>query len=82
MAAAGFTMAGEDHAGDVLVQKLNGKLAGLILQKDFFVIRINFLVAVKGKARIWMQIRAAHFEKEIGQTVEAFGKVGDKNLEY
>jgi len=79
MTAAGFTIAGEDHAISPVMlmdEKLNAQFASLMLQEGIFVIGLSFPVVAKGKARIRVQISAAHSEEEIDRTVEAFIKVG------
>merc|ERR1712106_921281 len=79
MTAAGFTIAGEDHAISpvtLMDEKLNGQFASLMLEEGIFVIGLSFPVVAKGKARIRVQISAAHSEEEIDRTVAAFVKVG------
>merc|ERR1712106_1262084 len=65
MTAAGFTIAGEDHA-----------ISPVMLMEGIFVIGLSFPVVAKGKARIRVQISAAHSEEEIDRTEAAFVKVG------
>eukprot|EP00092_Neocalanus_flemingeri_P020694 GFUD01022425.1.p1 GENE.GFUD01022425.1~~GFUD01022425.1.p1 ORF type:complete len:426 (-),score=87.80 GFUD01022425.1:61-1338(-) len=79
MTAAGFTIAGEDHAISpvmLLDEKLNAQFASLMLEEGIFVIGLSFPVVAKGKARIRVQISAAHSEEEIDRTVAAFIKIG------
>merc|ERR1712123_8252 len=79
MTAAGFTIAGEDHAISPVMlmdEKLNGQFASLMLEEGIFVIGLSFPVVAKGKARIRVQISAAHSEEEIDRTVSAFVEVG------
>merc|ERR1712142_1038005 len=79
MTAAGFTIAGEDHAicpVMLMDEKLNSEFASLMLQEGIFVIGLSFPVVARGKARIRVQISAAHSEEEIDRTVAAFVKVG------
>merc|ERR1711936_306880 len=79
MAAAGFTVAGEDHAICPVMlwdEKLNSQFASLMLGEGIFVIGLSFPVVARGKARIRVQISAAHSEEEIDRTVAAFIKVG------
>merc|ERR1712106_1209651 len=79
MTAAGFTIAGEDHAISPVMlmdEKLNAQFASLMLEEGIFVIGLSFPVVAKGKARIRVQISAAHSEEEIDRTVSAFVKVG------
>jgi len=79
MTAAGFTIAGEDHAISpvmLLDEKLNSQFASLMLEEGIFVIGLSFPVVARGKARIRVQISAAHSEEEIDRTVAAFIKIG------
>merc|ERR1719228_811772 len=79
MTAAGFTIAGEDHAicpVMLMDEKLNSEFASLMLEEGIFVIGLSFPVVARGKARIRVQISAAHSEEEIDRTVAAFVKVG------
>jgi len=79
MTEAGFTISGDDHAispvmlGDA---KLASDFADLMLQEGIYVIGFSFPVVPKGKARIRVQISAAHSEEDIDRTVAAFIKVG------
>ena len=47
-----------------------------ILDEGIYVIGFSYPVVPKGKARIRVQISAAHESAEIHQTIEAFVKVG------
>merc|ERR1711970_1711567 len=79
MGAAGFTVAGEDHAICPVMlwdEKLNSQFASLMLEEGIFVIGLSFPVVARGKARIRVQISAAHSEEEIDRTVAAFVNVG------
>ncbi|XP_006813984.1 2-amino-3-ketobutyrate coenzyme A ligase, mitochondrial-like [Saccoglossus kowalevskii] len=79
MTAAGFTLWGEGHPicpimlGDAA---LATKFADEMLKHDIYVIGFSFPVVPKGKARIRVQISAAHSDAEIDQAVEAFTLVG------
>jgi len=79
MTEAGFLISGDDHAispvmlGDA---KLASDFADLMLQEGIYVIGFSFPVVPKGKARIRVQISAAHSEEDIDRTVAAFIKVG------
>merc|ERR1712066_977598 len=68
MTAAGFEVAGEDHA-----------ICPVMLKRGIYVIGFTFPVVPKGKARIRVQISAAHTAADIDGTVAAFKEVG-KNL--
>ena len=79
MTAAGFTIAGEDHPISPVMlmdEKLNAEFASLMLEEGIFVIGLSFPVVARGKARIRVQISAAHSTEEIDRTVAAFVKVG------
>jgi len=79
MTGAGFTISGDDHAispvmlGDA---KLASDFADLMLKEGIYVIGFSYPVVPLGKARIRVQISAAHSQEEIDRTVDAFIKVG------
>ena len=81
MTAAGFTLAGKDHAiipvmlGDA---KLAGQMAELLLAEGVYVVGFSFPVVPKGQARIRTQISAAHTPEQIDHVIAAFTKVGKK----
>jgi glycine C-acetyltransferase len=59
--------------------KLAQDFATQLLEEGIYVIGFFYPVVPKGKARIRVQISAAHTEAQIQKAVEAFTKVG-KNL--
>ncbi len=79
MSAAGFTLAGADHAiipvmlGDA---KLATKMAARMLEEGIYVVGFSFPVVPKGQARIRTQMSAAHSLEQVDFTVDAFIKVG------
>ncbi|XP_071750074.1 2-amino-3-ketobutyrate coenzyme A ligase, mitochondrial [Lepeophtheirus salmonis] len=79
MTQAGFTLSGDDHPicpvmiGDA---KLASDFADLMLEKGIYVIGFSFPVVPKGKARIRVQISAAHTTDDIDKTVDAFISIG------
>lgn len=81
MTKAGFTISGEDHPispvmlGDA---KLAQDMSNELLKYGIYVIGFSFPVVPKGKARIRVQISAAHTEDEIDQAINAFVEVGRK----
>lgn len=81
MTKAGFTISGMDHPiapvmlGDA---KLAQTFANEMLQKGIYVIGFSFPVVPKGKARIRVQLSAAHTTEEIDRAVKAFTEVGCK----
>lgn len=81
MTKAGFTISGMDHPispvmlGDA---KLAQTFASEMLNHGVYVIGFSFPVVPKGKARIRVQISAAHTSDEIDQAVHAFIEVGRK----
>lgn len=81
MTKAGFTISGQDHPispvmlGDA---KLAQTFANEMLQCGIYVIGFSFPVVPKGKARIRVQISAAHTTAEIDQAIAAFIDVGRK----
>jgi glycine C-acetyltransferase len=52
------------------------KFANELLNEGIYVIGFVFPVVPKGKARIRVQLSAAHTTEQIDQAVEAFNKVG------
>ncbi|KAG5670121.1 hypothetical protein PVAND_000403 [Polypedilum vanderplanki] len=81
MTKAGFKISGENHPispvmlGDA---KLAQDMANDLLSHGIYVIGFSFPVVPKGKARIRVQISAAHTEEEIDQAINAFITVGRK----
>lgn len=79
MTAAGFTLAGKDHAiipvmlGDA---KLASDFADKMLEQGIYVIGFSFPVVPKGQARIRTQISAAHSKAQLDQAIAAFISVG------
>ncbi len=79
MTAAGFTLAGKDHAiipvmlGDA---KLASDFADKMLELGIYVIGFSFPVVPKGQARIRTQISAAHTKEQLDKAIAAFIKVG------
>lgn len=82
MTKAGFTISGENHPiapvmlGDAKLARL---MADEMLKEGIYVIGFSFPVVPKGKARIRVQISAAHTTAEIDKAINAFIKVG-RNL--
>ncbi|KAH8370984.1 hypothetical protein KR093_005863, partial [Drosophila rubida] len=79
MTKAGFTIAGENHPicpvmlGDA---RLASNFADQMLTRGIYVIGFSYPVVPQGKARIRVQISAAHTEEEIDRAVQAFIEVG------
>jgi len=79
MTRAGFQIAPGEHPicpillGDA---KLAVDMAARMLQEGVYVIGFSFPVVPKGKARIRVQISAAHEPAQLEHAVAAFGKVG------
>lgn len=79
MAAAGFTLAGADHAiipvmlGDA---KLAAAMAEEMLKRGVYVVGFSFPVVPKGQARIRTQMSAAHTRAQLDHTIAAFIEVG------
>ncbi|AOM41742.1 glycine C-acetyltransferase [Xenorhabdus hominickii] len=79
MTAAGFTLAGADHAiipvmlGDA---KLAQQFASELLKEGIYVIGFFYPVVPKEQARIRTQISAAHTEEQIERAVAAFTRIG------
>ncbi|PIJ49665.1 glycine C-acetyltransferase [Erwinia sp. OLTSP20] len=79
MAAAGFTLAGADHAiipvmlGDASVAQT---FAQQLQQEGIYVTGFFYPVVPKGQARIRTQISAAHTQVQLERAVEAFTRIG------
>ncbi|PRD13740.1 glycine C-acetyltransferase [Pantoea coffeiphila] len=79
MQAAGFTLAGADHAiipvmlGDA---RLAQTFASLLQQEGIYVTGFFYPVVPEGKARIRTQISASHTQPQLERAVDAFTRVG------
>ncbi len=79
MSAAGFTLAGADHAivpvmiGDAA---LAAEMSDRLLAEGIYVVGFSFPVVPKGKARIRTQMSAAHSKAQIDTAVAAFTRIG------
>ncbi|EGT59901.1 hypothetical protein CAEBREN_20058 [Caenorhabditis brenneri] len=83
MAANGFTILGNDPTHPICPvllgdAKLAATMADELLKQGIYVIGFSFPVVPKGKARIRVQISAAHSKEHIDQLIDAFAKVGKK----
>lgn len=56
--------------------KLSQKMANMLLEKGIYVIGFFYPVVPKGKARIRVQLSAAHEKKHLDLAIEAFKEVG------
>ncbi|HEX5340793.1 MAG TPA: glycine C-acetyltransferase [Gammaproteobacteria bacterium] len=79
MQKLGFTLAGADHPiipvmlGDA---KLAKTMADELLKEGIYVIGFSFPVVPQGKARIRVQMSAAHEPQHLDKAIAAFAKVG------
>jgi len=79
MTAAGFTLAGKDHAiipvmlGDA---KVAAEMAKRMLAAGIYVVGFSFPVVPKGQARIRTQISAAHTQEQLDKAINAFIRIG------
>lgn len=81
MTKAGFTIAGMDHPIAPIMlgeAKLAADFANEMLNHGIYVIGFSFPVVPKGKARIRVQLSAAHSPDEIDHAIKAFTEVGRK----
>ena len=81
MTSAGFEIrAGVHPICPVMLydEKLAHRMADELLAEGIYVIGFSFPVVPKGKARIRVQISAAHSEAQIRRAVDAFVKVGKR----
>jgi len=79
MSAAGFDIRPGVHPiVPVMLYKeqLAHDMADRLLAEGIYVIGFSFPVVPRGRARIRVQISAAHSEADIDRALEAFGKVG------
>ena len=76
----GFTLGGTgDHPINPIMlfeEKMASDMARRLFAKGIYVRGFTFPVVPKGKARIRVQISAAHTKKQINRAVAAFAKVG------
>lgn len=81
MTAAGFTLAGADHAiipvmlGDAKVAQ---QFASLLQQEGIYVTGFFYPVVPQGQARIRTQISAGHTQAQLEQAVAAFTRIGQQ----
>ena len=79
MSAAGFTLAGADHAiipvmlGDATLAQ---EFANALLKEGIYVIGFFYPVVPKGQARIRTQMSADHTPEQVERAVEAFIRIG------
>ena len=79
MEAAGFDLVGADAAIVPVMlydAKLSQEMANALLEEGIYVIGFFFPVVPKGKARIRVQLSAAHTKEHIDKAIAAFTKVG------
>lgn len=79
MEAAGFDLVGADAAIVPVMlydAKLSQIMANRLLEEGIYVIGFFYPVVPKGKARIRVQLSAAHSKAHIDKAVDAFVKVG------
>ncbi|MDE1185824.1 MAG: glycine C-acetyltransferase [Pantoea sp.] len=81
MTAAGFTLAGADHAiipvmlGDAKVAQ---EFASLLQREGIYVTGFFYPVVPKGQARIRTQISAGHTQAQLEHAVAAFTRIGQQ----
>ena len=79
MTSAGFDIIeGESAIVPVMLYdaKLSQKMANMLLEKGIYVIGFFYPVVPKGKARIRVQLSAAHKKEHLDKAIEAFIEVG------
>jgi len=79
MEAAGFDLVGADAAIVPVMlydAKLSQDMADALLKEGIYVIGFFFPVVPKGKARIRVQLSAAHNQEHLDKAIAAFTKVG------
>src|SRR3989338_1125616 len=78
MQEAGFTVSKQEHPIVPIMlsdAKLAKQMASELLKEGIYVIAFSYPVVPEGKARIRVQISAAHTKKDIQRAVEPFVKV-------
>jgi glycine C-acetyltransferase len=81
MEKAGFDLVGADAAIVPVMlydAKLSQDMANLLLDEGIYVIGFFYPVVPKGKARIRVQLSAAHTKEHLNKAINAFIKVGKK----
>jgi len=81
MEKAGFDLVGADAAIVPVMlydAKLSQDMANLLLDEGIYVIGFFFPVVPKNKARIRVQLSAAHTKEHLDKAINAFVKVGKK----
>jgi glycine C-acetyltransferase len=81
MEKAGFDLVGADSAIVPVMlydAKLSQDMANLLLDEGIYVIGFFFPVVPKDKARIRVQLSAAHTKEHLNKAINAFIKVGKK----
>ena len=79
MEKAGFDLVGADAAIVPVMlydAKLSQEMANRLLEKGIYVIGFFFPVVPKGKARIRVQLSAAHTKEQLDKAITAFVEVG------
>lgn len=79
MTAAGFTLAGADHAIIPVMlgeAKLAQEFANVLLKEGIYVTGFFYPVVPKGQARIRTQMSADHTPEQIERAVAAFTRIG------
>jgi glycine C-acetyltransferase len=77
--AAGFHLVAGEHPiipvliGDAAKAK---RMAELLLEEGVYAVAFSYPVVPQGKARIRVQMSAAHDETQLGRALEAFRKAG------
>ena len=82
MIDAGFKLSGDKEHPICPVMLGDARLASTfadeMLEKGIYVIGFSYPVVPKGKARIRVQISAAHTDKDIDRAIDAFIDIGRK----
>jgi glycine C-acetyltransferase len=81
MTAAGFDIKPGDHPIVPIMlydAKLAQQMAAALLEEGIYVIGFFYPVVAEGKARIRVQLSAAHDQQQLDRAIAAFSKVGRK----
>jgi len=79
--AAGFDIVDGDSAIVPIMlydAKLSQQMANMLLERGIYVIGFFYPVVPKGKARIRVQLSAAHKKEHLDRAISAFIEVGER----
>jgi glycine C-acetyltransferase len=81
MTEKGFSIAPGEHPIVLLMlgdATLATRMASLMLEEGMYVVGFSYPVVPEGKARIRVQVSAAHGREDINMAIDAFARVRDR----